>query len=201
MGRGCPINISAKQKINTSSSTEAELVGLNDALSLILCVRNFLEAQGYQISDNIVYQDNMSTIKLAKNGRKSSGKKARHIEIRYFFIMDHVKQGKINVQYCPTENIVADFFTKTLQGAIFRKLRAMLMNLLSDTAGQECVGAGNAEDARRASVFANAETPRPRSMTYAEAVRGGKNLASSNARDANNNLRPQKAHFFGEQTS
>ena len=45
-----------------------ELVGVNDAMGLVLWTHLFLEAQGYQIEDNIVYQDNESTILLAKNG-------------------------------------------------------------------------------------------------------------------------------------
>lgn len=68
MGRGCPINISSKQKINTRSSTEAELVAVNDVMPIILWVRMFLIAQGYEVKDNIIYQDNMSTMLLEKNG-------------------------------------------------------------------------------------------------------------------------------------
>ena len=46
-GKGCPVSLSTKQKINTRSSTEAELVGINDALSIILWMRNFIMDQGY----------------------------------------------------------------------------------------------------------------------------------------------------------
>ena len=68
MGRGSIFSFSTKQKINTRSSTEAELVGVNDAMGLVLWTRLFLEAQGYEIDDNIVYQDNESTMLLAING-------------------------------------------------------------------------------------------------------------------------------------
>mmetsp|Transcript_16222 Transcript_16222/g.24506 ORF Transcript_16222/g.24506 Transcript_16222/m.24506 type:complete len:201 (+) Transcript_16222:1821-2423(+) len=54
LGKSCPISISSKQKINTRSSTKAELVGVNDAMYLVLWVRHFLEDQGYSIKDNIV---------------------------------------------------------------------------------------------------------------------------------------------------
>ena len=83
MGQGSIFSLSTKQKINTRSSTEAELVGVNDFMGLVLWTRLFLEAQGYQIEDNIVYQENESTILLAKNGRSSSMKNTRHIDIRY----------------------------------------------------------------------------------------------------------------------
>ena len=71
LGQGSPISISSKQKINMRSSTEAELVGVNDVMYLILWVRHFLESQGYVVTNNIdiVYQDNKSAILLAEDGR------------------------------------------------------------------------------------------------------------------------------------
>ena len=135
--------MSSKQKINTRSSTEAELVGVNDAMAMILWVRNFLIAQGYSVTDNVVYQDNMSTMLLARNGTKSSGKKTRHIEIRYYFITDNIRRKTATVEYCPTEDMLADFFTKPLQGSQFRKLRCLIMNsgdAVTESPSQECVG-------------------------------------------------------------
>jgi hypothetical protein len=81
-GVGSPISVSSKQRINTRSSTEAELVGVNDAMAIILWVRMFITEQGFTVEDNIIFQDNQSTMLLAKNGRGSSGKWTRHIEIR-----------------------------------------------------------------------------------------------------------------------
>ena len=49
-----------------------------------LWARYFLAAQGYKIIGNILYQENQSSIKLEKNGRESSGKRTRNINIRYF---------------------------------------------------------------------------------------------------------------------
>ena len=53
--RGCPVNISSKQKINTQSLTEAELVAINDAMALVLWCRLFVMGQGFDVHDNIVY--------------------------------------------------------------------------------------------------------------------------------------------------
>ena len=75
-----------------------------------------------------VNQDNQSAMLLENNGRKSSGKRTRHINIRYFFITDRIEQGEIRVQYCPTDDMIGDFFTKPLQGAKFRKFRDIIMN-------------------------------------------------------------------------
>jgi len=64
MGQGAIVGIFNKQKINTKSSTEAELVGVDEPLSLILWSRMFAEAQGMRIKDNILYQDNISAIRM-----------------------------------------------------------------------------------------------------------------------------------------
>ena len=74
-----------------------------------------------------VYQDNMSTIALVKNG-KSNSDRTRHIAIRFFFISDRVTSKEINVEYMPTGEMLADILTKPLQGALFVKLRDKLLN-------------------------------------------------------------------------
>jgi hypothetical protein len=84
-GKGAVQSISIKQKLNTKSSTEAELVSVNDISVMILWTKLFLEAQGYVIDKNILYQDNKSAILLEENGKKSSGKRTRALNIRYFF--------------------------------------------------------------------------------------------------------------------
>jgi hypothetical protein len=66
---------------------------------------------------------------LERNGRGSSSKRARHINVRYFFVSDRIKSGEMNVEYCPTGEMVADFFTKALQGAKFTKFRNLIMNV------------------------------------------------------------------------
>ena len=52
------------QKLNTKSSTEADLVGVNDLMTQILWVQYFLEAQVIKVSENVVYRDDQSTMKL-----------------------------------------------------------------------------------------------------------------------------------------
>jgi len=128
-GGGSPINMSLKQKLNTRSSTEAEVVGVNDGLTIALWVRLFPEAQGIEVEDNIIFQDNMSSILLEKNGKRSSGRNTKHMEIRYFFVTDNVSRKRVRVEHCPTKLMWADFFTKPSQGSQFRLLRALIMNL------------------------------------------------------------------------
>ena len=127
LGTGIIYGTSKGQKLNVKSSTEAEIVGTDDVMPQILWTLYFLEAQGYKIDDNILYQDNKSSILLETNGRGSSGKRTRHIDVRYFFIADRVKSGEIRIEHCPTGIMIADYFTKALQGALFLKLRNMIM--------------------------------------------------------------------------
>ena len=127
MGKGPIVAKSVKQKINTKSSTEAELVGLSDGLSLVIWARNFLEAQGYHMPPATVFQDNMSTIAMLKNGRPTSDR-TRHINIRFFFASDKQTGGEIEIEYKPTKEMLADILTKPLQGELFQQLRNELLN-------------------------------------------------------------------------
>jgi hypothetical protein len=68
-GVGAVQYVSRKQKLNTRSSTESELVGANDISVVILWTKLFMEAQGYEITKNILYQDNKSAILLEINGK------------------------------------------------------------------------------------------------------------------------------------
>jgi hypothetical protein len=81
-GDGAVQSISRKQKLNTRSSTESELVGVDDVSVMIPWTKLFLEEQGYDINSNILYQDNKSAILLETNGKKSSGKRTRALNIR-----------------------------------------------------------------------------------------------------------------------
>ena len=90
MGEGAVMSSSSKQKLNTRSSCEAELVGADDFATQILWTKMFLEAQGYEIKENLLYQDNQSTIKLLENGKRSSGKRTRALSIRYSVSYTHL---------------------------------------------------------------------------------------------------------------
>jgi hypothetical protein len=131
--RGAMYGASKKQKIVSRSSTEAELIGVYDVMSQIMWTRHFLKAQGYGTVDSILHQDNKSAILLEENGKASSSKRIRHINIRYFFVTDHVKGKEVSIRYCPTGDMVSDCFTKPLQGSLFRKMRGQIMNVDPDT--------------------------------------------------------------------
>ena len=127
-GKGMMNGASIAQKINTTSSTEAEVVGVHDNMRAILWTRYFLEAQGYPLKPSVIHQDNQSSILLENNGRRSSGRQTRHMNIQYFFVADVAKRKHITIKYCPTDKIIGDFFTKPLGGAKFRRFWNIIMN-------------------------------------------------------------------------
>jgi len=64
-----------------------------------------------------------------KNGKKSAGKQSRHIRARYFWISDRLKQEGIDVEFCPTGLMLADFFTKSLVGSLFQRMRDVVQGI------------------------------------------------------------------------
>jgi hypothetical protein len=129
MGKGVVYGTSTRQKLNTRSSTEAELVGMHDVLPQVIWTRYFLMSQGYEGVESVVYQYNQSSILLETNRKLSSGKQTRHINIRYFFVADRIKAKELMVEYCPTGDMLAGFLTKPLQGKMFKNFRDIIMNI------------------------------------------------------------------------
>ena len=68
---------------------------------------------------------------MEKNGRQSCTGNLRHINIRYFFAKDRVDKGEIDIWYCPTGKILADYFTKPLQGKMFGVFCEVIMGRIS----------------------------------------------------------------------
>ena len=64
-----PISSSTKHKLNTISSTESDIVGVDDFRPSIIWTRNLLNAQDYDVTENIIFQDNKRAILLDKNGK------------------------------------------------------------------------------------------------------------------------------------
>jgi hypothetical protein len=128
MGRGAATSYSRKLKLNSRSSTETELLKSDMYMPEMLWSLNFIRAQGYEPECVGLYQDNISTQLLIKNGRFSSGKTTKHKKAKFFFIKDRVNSGEIRVIDCPAEEMWADVLTKPLQGMAFRSMRSQLMN-------------------------------------------------------------------------
>ena len=76
---------------------------------LNLLIKSIIKKLGSQPS--VLQQNNTSSIRLEANGKRSSTKKTRNINIRYFYITNKIKPGDIVVVYHPTGKLVGDFLT------------------------------------------------------------------------------------------
>jgi hypothetical protein len=74
-----------------------------------------------------LFQNNKRSILLEKNGKASSRERTKHINIWYFFIINRVKKEEVSVVWCPKGDMIGDFATKPLQGALFHKFRDQIM--------------------------------------------------------------------------
>ena len=110
-----------KQKLNTKSSTKSDRVGVGNVLTQEICTQYFLKYQGYDIHDNILYQDNQSAIKSENNGRQSIIKRISHINIRYYFITDSITNQETSAEFFPTLYMMDNYSTKALQGYKFHR--------------------------------------------------------------------------------
>ena len=92
MGRGFTIVTLTNQKLNTLSSIESDIVVVHNCMSAVCWTRYFMEAQGYQVMEKNIFQDNRSAILLEKNGKSSSRKRTKHINICFFFVTDRISK-------------------------------------------------------------------------------------------------------------
>ena len=168
------VNMKAsKQKMNMRSSTETEVVGTSDYLPKNIFYELFMEAQGYKLTSNKLAQDNQSQIRMASNGKSSCSSNSKHIAIKYFWVIDRIKNGNIEIVHCPTKQMIADYFTKALQGIPFHTFRRVMMEwdhistiFNKDEVSQEHVG--NMREVRN-NVNTSTKTKEVK-LTYKEAV-------------------------------
>ena len=123
LGHGSILSISTKQNINTKSSPEAELVGVDDAMTFVMWMKHFFESQVWSVdknsplkplgSDVTIEQDNTSVTQLERNGWKSSSKRTKHITLQYFYIIDRLKPRDISrIIYKPSGDMESDYLIK-----------------------------------------------------------------------------------------
>jgi hypothetical protein len=84
---------------------ETELVTADMYMPEMLWSLYFIQSQGYKPGCVGLYQDNISTQLLIKNGKFSSGKITKHVKAKFFFIMDRVGDGEIKVINCPAKEM------------------------------------------------------------------------------------------------
>jgi hypothetical protein len=132
IGAGAITSRSVKQKLVTASSTEAELVACADEALRVTWSADFMSHQGIDVRPVTIMQDNQSAIKLSTKG-KSTNRRTKHISLRYFIVKDKIEDGLLRLQYVRSEDMLADFLTKPLQGKLFKTLRDKILNTVYKT--------------------------------------------------------------------
>jgi hypothetical protein len=114
---------SKKQSTIALSSTEAEYVAASLATTEAVWLRSLLHDLGYpQLEATTIFEDNQSCIALAKNPVFHT--RTKHLDIKAHFVRQKVQTNEISLQYCSTEDMVADMLTKPLAKTKLHKLRA-----------------------------------------------------------------------------
>ena len=116
---------SKKQTTTALSSTEAEYTAISHATRQAIWLRNLLEGLGYsQEKPTVLYSDNQSAITLTRDAQFHA--RSKHFDVQNHFVREKVENGVIDIIYIPTDNNIADVFTKALPKAKHRKFRENL---------------------------------------------------------------------------
>lgn len=100
-----------KQQTVALSTCEAEYMALASAVQECLYLEQLLRGiDAYEYAQTKVYEDNQGAIALARN--PVNRQRCKHIDIKYHFIRENVNNGKFLLEYCPTEQMIADVLTK-----------------------------------------------------------------------------------------
>jgi hypothetical protein len=123
---GCISWRSKKQRTVALSSTEAEYMALSEAVQEAVWLKAFVYELGEDTGNSgiTVYEDNQGAIALAKN--PEFHKRTKHIDIRYHFVREKVESGQVLLEYCPTQEMLADIMTKPIAAPQFDALRTKL---------------------------------------------------------------------------
>lgn len=116
---------SKKQPVVALSTTEAEYIAAAFCATQCVWLRRVLEKIGAEEeSATVIHCDNSSTIQLSKHPVLHG--KSKHIEVRFHYLRELVSGETVKLEYCATQDQVADIFTKPLKLEQFEKLRALL---------------------------------------------------------------------------
>ncbi|KAI0982296.1 hypothetical protein GJ496_006005 [Pomphorhynchus laevis] len=106
--------ISCKQRIVALLSTaEAEYVALSVATQEVQWLRQVLADIGEQCNEpTTIFEDNQPAIAIASG--KSEHKRTKHIDIKFHFVRASIQQRIVKLEYCTTNEMLADIMTKPL---------------------------------------------------------------------------------------
>ena len=104
---------SIQQAVVSLSSTESELNSLTSGSTQTVWLRKFFDELGFkQERPTVIFCDNTSTIKLCHNDEFH--KRTKHIQTKFYYVRDQIKNNEVEVKYVPTAEQLADILTKPL---------------------------------------------------------------------------------------
>lgn len=116
---------SKKQPIVALSTTEAEYIAAVSCATQAIWLTRVLGEIGEEDEDCILIKcDNNSAIQLSKNPVHHG--RSKHIEVRFHYLRELTKEGKVKLIHCGTQDQVADIMTKPLKLDTFKKLKKMM---------------------------------------------------------------------------
>ena len=128
---------SQKQSCVALSTAEAEYMALSSTAQEAVWMRELNSDLGNQQSQpTLIFEDNQSAISMAKNPQFHG--RSKHINIKYHFIREQVSDDKIRLKYCPTEDMLADLFTKGIGSEKFERLRGLCGMCNQVSSEKEC---------------------------------------------------------------
>ena len=123
MSGGAVSWLSRKQPVVALSTTEAEYVALSTATQEAVWLRRLLsEIRATPMTPTTIKEDNQGTIAVAKNPIFHA--RTKHIDIKFHYVREALRDGIIELVYCPSENMAADILTKPLSRGRFESLRS-----------------------------------------------------------------------------
>ena len=121
---------SIKQRSVAHSSMEAELIALHDMLRHILWIRDVVDELGLRDDKSkpvSIQQDNMPAISAVTSDLGSMIGRSKYIDRRLFTVHEYIENGQVEMEYCATEDMVADLLTKSLTGSKANRFKVTLM--------------------------------------------------------------------------
>ena len=116
--------VSHKQKTVALSSTEAEYMALSDSCRQLIWLKSLFAEIGCDIESLPLLGDNQGSEFLASNPIQE--RRTKHIDIRYHYIREKIESGDVQLYYVPSNDNVADIFTKNLALVNFKRCRDRL---------------------------------------------------------------------------
>ena len=113
------------QKVVARSTSEAEFMGISEVVKEVLFLKNVMTFFDFEVKNVRIWNDNQGALKMCNN--LGAVRRTRHMEIKYFHIVDLVKNGTIEILYKATKELLADMLTKALARPQFEKLRGGLL--------------------------------------------------------------------------